>query len=106
VVIFGERKYAMRVWLDPTKLAARQLTAVDVVSALQEQNVEIPAGQLGRPPSDSKQNFQVTLRVSGPWPNPERFKKSISKNRKTTTVNLKNVGGLKTGPEPSDPNPR
>ena len=50
VVIFGERKYAMRIWLDPTKLAARQLTAADVVSALQEQNVEIPAGQLGAHP--------------------------------------------------------
>ena len=41
MIIFGERKYAMRIWLDPTKLAARQLTAADVVSALQEQNVEI-----------------------------------------------------------------
>src|SRR5207237_3628266 len=51
VLIFGERKYAMRIWLDPTKLAARKLTAADVVLALQEQNVEIPAGQLGRPPA-------------------------------------------------------
>ena len=47
VIIFGERKYAMRIWLDPTKLAARGLTAADVVAALQEQNAEIPAGQLG-----------------------------------------------------------
>ncbi len=54
VKIFGERKYAMRVWLDPVKLAARDLTATDVVNALVEQNVEIPAGQLGQPPSDSE----------------------------------------------------
>ena len=47
VNIFGERKYAMRVWLDPLKLAANGLTATDVVNALLEQNVEIPAGQLG-----------------------------------------------------------
>ena len=44
VMIFGERKYAMRVWLDPIRLAARGLTATDVVNALMEQNVEIPAG--------------------------------------------------------------
>ena len=75
MVIFGERKYAMRIWLDPTKLAARQLTAADVISALQEQNVEIPAGQLGRPPSDPKQNFQVTLRVVGRMSDPTRVRK-------------------------------
>src|SRR6476661_269051 len=49
VNIFGERKYAMRVWLDPLKLAAQGLTAVDVINALQEQNVEIPAGRLTSP---------------------------------------------------------
>ena len=47
VIIFGERKYAMRVWLDPLKLAVNGLTATDVINALLEQNVEIPAGQLG-----------------------------------------------------------
>ena len=52
VNIFGERKYAMRVWLDPLRLAAEGLTATDVVNALLEQNVEIPAGQLGQPPSN------------------------------------------------------
>jgi HAE1 family hydrophobic/amphiphilic exporter-1 len=65
VMIFGERKYAMRVWLDPARLAARNLTASDVVNALIEQNVEIPAGQLGQPPSDPKQAFQVPVRVVG-----------------------------------------
>jgi hydrophobic/amphiphilic exporter-1 (mainly G- bacteria), HAE1 family len=65
VMIFGERKYAMRVWLDPVRLAARSLTATDVVNALVEQNVEIPAGQLGQPPSDSKQAFQIPVRVVG-----------------------------------------
>ena len=52
-MIFGERRYAMRVWLDPARLAARGLTTVDVTNALAEQNVEIPAGQVGQPPSDS-----------------------------------------------------
>ena len=47
VVIFGERKYAMRIWVDPVKLATRGLTAADVTSAIQDQNVEIPAGSIG-----------------------------------------------------------
>ena len=48
-IIFGERKYAMRLWLDPVKMAARGLTASDALAALQQQNVEIAAGQLGAP---------------------------------------------------------
>jgi HAE1 family hydrophobic/amphiphilic exporter-1 len=104
VVIFGERKYAMRIWLDPTKLAARQLTAADVVSALQEQNVEIPAGQLGRPPSDPKQNFQVTLRAVGRLSEPKEFENIILKNTKNGIVQLKDVGHAEVGAENYDTN--
>ena len=104
VVIFGERKYAMRIWLDPTKLAARQLTAADVVSALQEQNVEIPAGQLGRPPADPKQNFQVTLRVVGRLSEPKEFERIILKNTRNGIVQLKDVGRAEIGAENYDTN--
>ena len=104
VVIFGERKYAMRIWLDPTKLAARQLTAADVVSALQEQNVEIPAGQLGRPPADPKQNFQVTLRVVGRMSDPRQFESIILKNTPNGIVQLKDVGRAEIGAESYDTN--
>ena len=104
VVIFGERKYAMRIWLDPTKLAARQLTAADVVSALQEQNVEIPAGQLGRPPSDPKQNFQITLRVVGRLSEPKEFENIILKNTPNGIVQLKDVGRAEIGAESYDTN--
>ena len=104
VVIFGERKYAMRIWLDPTKLAARQLTAADVVAALQEQNVEIPAGQLGRPPADPKQNFQVTLRVVGRLSDPREFENIILKNTKNGIVQLKDVGRAEIGAESYDTN--
>src|SRR5277367_3183331 len=51
VLIFGERKYSMRLWLDPVRLAGRSLTADDAVNALQEQNIEIAAGQVGAQPS-------------------------------------------------------
>jgi HAE1 family hydrophobic/amphiphilic exporter-1 len=104
VVIFGERKYAMRIWLDPTKLAARQLTAADVVSALQEQNVEIPAGQLGRPPSDPKQVFQITLRVIGRLSDPKEFENIIIKNTRNGIVQLKEVGRAEIGAESYDTN--
>ena len=83
VMIFGERKYAMRVWLDPVRLAARGLTATDVVNALEEQNVEIPAGQLGQPPADSKQAFQIPVRVVGRLTSPEEFDNIIVKNSPT-----------------------
>ncbi len=104
VLIFGERKYAMRIWLDPTKLAARQLTAADVVSALQEQNVEIPAGQLGRPPADPKQTFQVTLRVVGRLTDPKEFENIILKNTRNGIVQLKDVGRAEIGAESYDTN--
>ena len=104
VVIFGERKYAMRIWLDPTKLAARNLTAADVISALQEQNVEIPAGQLGRPPADPKQNFQVTLRVIGRMSDPREFESIILKNTPNGIIQLKDVGRAEIGAESYDTN--
>jgi HAE1 family hydrophobic/amphiphilic exporter-1 len=104
VIIFGERKYAMRIWLDPTKLATRQLTAADVVAALQEQNIEIPAGQLGRPPADQKQTFQITLRVVGRLSEPKEFENIILKNTRNGIVQLKDVGRAEIGAESYDTN--
>src|ERR1700746_1656547 len=65
VFIFGERKYSMRLWLDPVRMASRGLTAGDVVNALQEQNVEVAAGQVGQPPSPQNQEFQISVRAIG-----------------------------------------
>jgi len=56
-IVFGERKYAMRLWLDPSKMAQRGLTATNVLSALQEQNVQVAAGQIGQPPSPEGQAY-------------------------------------------------
>src|SRR6185312_11709840 len=63
VIIFGERKYAMRLWLDPVRLASRGLTASDVVAALQEQNVQVAAGQVGQQPAMPGQTYQVSIRA-------------------------------------------
>jgi HAE1 family hydrophobic/amphiphilic exporter-1 len=99
VMIFGERKYAMRVWLDPVRLAAHGLTATDVVNALVEQNVEIPAGQLGQPPADSKQAFQIPVRVVGRLTSPAEFDNIIVKNSANSLVLLKDVGHSVVGAE-------
>ncbi len=100
VVIFGERKYAMRVWLDPARLAARNLTALDVSNALSEQNVEVAAGQLGQPPSDSKQTFQMAVRVVGRLSEPKEFENIILKNSPSGgVVLLKDVGYASIGAE-------
>lgn len=104
VVIFGERKYAMRIWLDPARLAARNLTATDVINAIQEQNIEIPSGQLGRPPAPQTQNFQITLRVIGRFSDPREFEKIILKNTPNGIVQLKDVGHAELGAETYDSN--
>ncbi len=99
VMIFGERKYAMRVWLDPVRLAAHGLTATDVVNALEEQNVEIPAGQLGQPPANPNQVFQIPVRVIGRLSSAAEFDKIIVKNSPDGLVLLKDVGHSDVGAE-------
>ena len=73
VTIFGERTYAMRLWLNPQQLAARGLTADDVVAALSEQNIQVGAGQIGQPPTPEDQNFQIDLRANSRLQTPEEF---------------------------------
>jgi HAE1 family hydrophobic/amphiphilic exporter-1 len=99
VQIFGERKYAMRVWLDPIKLASRALTATDVINALVEQNVEIPAGQLGQPPSNIHQAYQIPVRVVGRLSSPQEFDNIILKSSPNGLVLLKDVGHSVVGAE-------
>src|ERR1700681_810781 len=90
VLIFGERKYSMRLWLDPVRMAGRALTADDVVSALQEQNVEVAAGQVGSQPAMPGQNYQIRVRLVGRLSEPEQFDDIILKsNSDGTLVRLK-----------------
>jgi len=99
VLIFGERKYAMRIWLDPQRLTTRNLTAADVVNALSEQNVEIPAGQVGQPPSDPNQRYQITVNVVGRLTDPTQFENIVLKNSPSGIVQLKDVGRAELGAE-------
>src|SRR5436309_5043936 len=73
VTFLGPRDYSMRVWLDPQKLAARQMTAGDVLRGIKEQNVQVAAGRLGQPPTPAGQNFQLTLNTLGRLESDEQF---------------------------------
>jgi len=99
-IIFGERKYAMRLWLDPAKLAQRGLTATSVLSALQEQNVQVAAGQIGQPPSPEGQSYQISVRAVGRLSEASEFDKIILKTGTDgTLVRLKDVGRAELGAE-------
>jgi multidrug efflux pump len=65
VQIFGAGNYSMRVWLDPDKVASRNLTAGDVVKAIREQNVQVAAGALGAPPTPNSADFQLLVNTKG-----------------------------------------
>src|SRR5215813_10717530 len=100
VIIFGERKYAMRLWLDPAKLAERGLTASNVVSALQEQNVQVAAGQIGQPPTPTGQAYQVSVRAVGRLSEASEFDNIVIKTGSDgTLVRLKDVGHSELGAE-------
>src|SRR5580700_3439935 len=100
VIIFGERKFSMRLWLDPVRMAGRQLTAPDVVNALSEQNVEVAAGQVGQQPSIAGQQYQVSVRAVGRLSEPAQFDNIILKtNADGTLVRLKDVGHSELGAE-------
>src|SRR5580692_10840589 len=100
VFIFGERKYSMRLWLDPVRMAGRALTAPDVVNALSEQNVEVAAGQVGQQPAVLGQNYQVSVRAVGRLSEPAQFDNIILKtNSDGTLVRLKDVGHAELGAE-------
>jgi hydrophobic/amphiphilic exporter-1 (mainly G- bacteria), HAE1 family len=100
VILFGERKYSMRLWLDPVRMAGRALTADDVVNALQEQNVEVAAGQVGSQPAMPGQNFQISVRAVGRLSEPAQFDDIILKsNADGTLVRLKDVGRAELGAE-------
>ncbi len=100
VVIFGERKYSMRLWLDPVRMAGRALTADDVVNALQEQNVEVAAGEVGAQPSMPGQQFQISVRAIGRLSETSQFDDIILKsNADGTLVRLRDVGHAELGAE-------
>ncbi len=72
-IIFGARDYCMRIWLDPNKISARNLTASDIVAALRRQNIEVAAGLFGQAPQPPGNLFQLAVRAQGRLVTPEEF---------------------------------
>ncbi len=100
VIVFGERKYAMRLWLDPAKMAQRGLTASNILGALQEQNVQVAAGQVGVPPLPPGQAYQVSVRAIGRLTDAAEFDNIILKTGADgTIVRVKDVGHSELGAE-------
>ncbi|ADO71975.1 efflux RND transporter permease subunit [Stigmatella aurantiaca] len=100
VRIFGERKFSMRLWLDPTSMASRGLTPQDVVRALQEQNLQVAAGQVGQPPSSEEQPYQMAVRAHGRLIEPEEFGEIVlQRSADGRLVRMKDVGRVELGAE-------
>jgi len=99
-IVFGERKYAMRLWLDPSKMAEHGLTATNVLNALQEQNVQVAAGQIGLPPTQQERSFQISVRAVGRLSEASQFDNVILKTGTDgTLVRVKDVGHAELGAE-------
>jgi multidrug efflux pump len=97
VQIFGSGDYSMRVWLDPQKVAARSLTAGDVVNAIREQNVQVAAGVVGQGPSKDA-DFQLTVKTQGRLSSVEEFGNIVVKTSADgATTLLKDVARLEMG---------
>src|SRR3954453_22482163 len=94
VAFLGPRDYSMRVWLDPDKLAARDLTATDVINSVREQNRQVAAGRLGQPPVPQSKSvqFQLPINSAGRLSSEQQFEKVILKtNANGGVVYLKDV---------------
>ncbi|HKQ48287.1 MAG TPA: multidrug efflux RND transporter permease subunit [Phycisphaerae bacterium] len=103
VSYLGQQDYSMRVWLDPERMAARDLTATDVVNAVQEQNVQVAAGQIGQPPIPAGQDFQYTMSTLGRLTETDQFADIIVKTgQKGEVVRLRDVGRIELGAKNQD----
>src|SRR3954453_13387391 len=93
VSVFGAGQYSMRIWLDPEKLQARQLTTQDVIQALQQQSAQVASGQIGAPPAPPNQSFQYTLNVLGRLDDAEQFANVIVKTGNAgETTRVRDIG--------------
>jgi multidrug efflux pump len=90
IIIFGQRNYSMRLWLDPNKLATRNLTAVDVVQSIQTQNVQVAAGEVGQQPVPPGQQLQLPMSALGRLETERQFGNIVLK---TGSANLPPTGG-------------
>ncbi len=99
VQIFGERRYSMRVWLDPDKLAELGITAIDVQSAIAEQNVQVAAGKIGQSPAPAGTPFELQVNAAGRLSDPKEFGDIVIRANPSTgaVVHLHDVARIELG---------
>ncbi|OHB67735.1 MAG: transporter [Planctomycetes bacterium RBG_13_63_9] len=111
VTYLGQRDYSMRVWLDPQKMASRNLATTDVIRAIQGQNVQVAAGQIGQPPVPAGQVFQFSMSTLGRLADPKQFGEIIIKTdsgnseagyASSQVVRLRDVGRVELGAQMYD----
>jgi multidrug efflux pump len=98
----GQRDYSMRLWLDPQKLAAYNLNPQDVINAVQAQNIQVAAGQIGQPPTPPGQVSQYIITTLGRLENTDQFSSIIVKNTNASLVYLKDVANIELGAQSYD----
>ena len=98
VQLFGLGNYSLRVWLDPNKVASRNLTAADVVNAIREQNRQVAAGSLGAPPSAGDNSFQLSINTQGRLVSEEEFENIIVRAGENGEITrLKDIARIELG---------
>ena len=98
VLIFGEREYSLRIWLDPDRLSAYGMTAGDVVTALREQNVQVSGGSIGAPPNDGGNAFQYTVTTQGRFEDARDFRYVIVKATEDgRLISLQDIARIELG---------
>jgi len=98
ITYIGQRDYSMRLWLDPEKMAYRNLTTADVVRTIEQQNTQVAAGQIGQPPVANGQVFQFTMSTMGRLAEPEQFADMILKtDAEGRFVRLRDVAQIELG---------
>lgn len=105
VRIFGARDYAMRVWLDPQKVASRNLTAGEVIQALRNANLQVAAGAINQPPAQSPGAFQISVQTLGRLSSPEQFGDIVVKaDNDGSLVRLRDIARVELGSQEYDLN--
>jgi multidrug efflux pump len=103
VLLFGQRDYSMRIWLDPAKLSVRGMSAADVVRAIREQNAQVATGAIGQQPTRGRQECQITLSTLGRLAEVEQFENIVLKTgTDERMIRLKDVGRVELGAKNQD----
>jgi multidrug efflux pump subunit AcrB len=102
VTYLGQRDYSMRLWLDPQRLSAYNLNAEDVIQAVQGQNIQVAAGQIGQPPTPSGQMSQYIITTLGRLENTDQFANIVLKSTGGSLIYLKDVASIELGAQSYD----